>query len=130
VRNRLRKLLTNRRQARRHKAQREVSLLVGMTIGEGAEIELVTGRTRDLSQTGLSMSLPLNSRQRELVRVGSAVRILLMLPVRTVNIRAEVIHSEPLDEHDPDKGGLIGVQITQMASDDETSYKEYLDSLK
>ena len=58
MRNRLRKLLINRRQARRHEAQREVSLLVGMTIGEGAETESVTGRTRDVSEAGLSMSLP------------------------------------------------------------------------
>jgi hypothetical protein len=100
-----------------------------MTIGEGAKTELVTGRTRDVSQTGLSMSLPLNSRQHELVRVGSSVRILLMLPTKTINIRAEVIHSEPLDEHDRDKGSLVGAQITQMSSEDETSYKEYLDSL-
>lgn len=130
MRNRLRKLLTNRREARRHKAQREVSLLVGMTIGEGAQTESVTGRTRDLSEAGLSMSMPLDSRQHEIVRAGSSVRILLMLPSKTINIRAEVIHSEPLDERDPDKGALIGVRITQMASEDEAPYKEYLDSLK
>jgi hypothetical protein len=129
MRNRLRKLLSNRRQARRHKAQREVSLLVGMTIGEGSETEFATGRTRDVSEAGLSMSMPLNSRQRELVVAGSQVRILLMLPTRTVSIRAEVIHSDYLDERDPDKGCLIGVRIRQMSSDDETSYKEFLTSL-
>lgn len=128
--NRLRKLLTNRREARRLKAQREVSLLVGMTIGEGAETELATGRTRDLSEAGLSMSMPLNSRQHALLVAGSAVRILLMLPARTISIRVEVIYSEPLDKRDLDKGCLIGVRITQMSSDDEVSYMEYLESLK
>ena len=53
-----------------------------------------------------------------------------MLPARTVNIRAEVIHSESLDERDSDKGGLIGVRIIQMPSDDAVSYKEFLESLK
>jgi hypothetical protein len=130
MRNRLRKLLANRRQARRHKAQRGVSLLVGMSIGEGTETELATGRTRDVSEAGLSMSMPLDSRQLGAVSPGASVRILLMLPARTVSIRAEVVHSEPLDERDPDKGGLIGVRITQMSSDDAAFYREFLDSLR
>src|SRR5688572_26235890 len=104
VRKRLRKLLANSRRARRHKAQREVSLIVGITLGEGAKTELITGRTRDLSEAGLSMSLPVNSSQRELLIAGSTARILLVLPQKTLNIRASIIHSQPLDNHDLDKG--------------------------
>lgn len=91
---------------------------------------MITGRTRDLSEAGLSMSLPVNGSQRELLIVGSMARILLVLPTKTVNIRASIIHSQPLDDHDLDTGAIIGVQITQMSSDDATHYNEYLKSLK
>ena len=127
VRDKLSRFLTDRRQAKRLKAQREVSLVVGIAIEGGNEV--ATGRTRDLSETGLSMSLPLDHRQREQVVTGAIARILLALPEKTVSMRAEVIHIEPLDEHDPDKGSLLRVQLTHFDVDHKAIYIEYLSSL-
>jgi hypothetical protein len=76
------------------------------------------------------MSLPIDRGQRELLTEGAKVRVLLVLPMKTVNIKAEVVHSHSLDELDPDKGQLIGVHILQMSSEDEEYYSEYLALLK
>lgn len=130
LRKSLRKLLADHRRTRRRRAQRDVSLIVGITVGEGADTEVITGRTRDLSEKGLSMSLPASSNQRQLLMAGARARVLLVLPTKTVSIGAEVVHSQPLDELDPDKGQLTGVHIFQMSSEDEAHYREYLRLLK
>jgi hypothetical protein len=123
----MRRFLKNRRQARRHKAEREVSLIAGITLGKGSKAELITGRTRDISETGLSLSLPIdNERQRALTAVGEASRILLVLPTKTVHVYGKIVRSLPLDS----KGQLVGVHITKIDADDESIYKDYLLSLK
>jgi hypothetical protein len=88
--------------------------------------ELITGRTRDISETGLPLSLPVaDDRQRTLMVVSELTRILLVLPTKTVQIRGEIVRSLPLE----DKGQLIGVKITQIDADDKAVYAEYLSSL-
>jgi hypothetical protein len=76
------------------------------------------------------MSLPANRNQRELLMAGAQARVLLVLPAKTVSIGAEVVHSQLLDELDPDRGQLVGVHILQMSAEDEAYYTEYLRLLK
>lgn len=126
VRSRIRKFLANRRHARRHKAEHRVSLVAGVALGVGAAAELITGRTRDISQSGLSLSLPIAyEHQRALIAVGEIIRILLVLPGKTVQLRGNVIHSLALGESNQ----LIGVKITEMSAADKAFYAEYLYSL-
>jgi c-di-GMP-binding flagellar brake protein YcgR len=122
----LSRFLTERRQAKRRKAQREVSLVVGIAIEGG--IEAVVGRTRDLSETGLSLSLPLENPQREQIVPRATARILLVLPQKTISMHVEIRHIQPLDEY-ADQGSLLGVQITHLDVDDKALYIEYLSSL-
>lgn len=127
IRNKLSRFLPERRQAPRQVVQLEVSLVVGIAIEGGSEV--ITGRTRDLSETGLSMSLPLNYRQREQAVKGTAARVLLVLPKKTVSMYAEIKHGQLLDEHDPGRGSLLGVLITDIDVEDKAIYLEYLSSI-
>lgn len=127
IRSRIRKLLANRRQARRHKAEHKVSLIAAVALGEGANSELITGRTRDLSNTGLSLSLPItDEHQRTLIAIGETIRILLALPGKTVQLHGTVVHSQAHSESNQ----IIGVKVTEMYADDKTAYAEYLYSLR
>ena len=131
IRKRMRRYLAERRKARRHQAEHEVSLIAGVALGAGPGAGLITGRTRDISEKGLSLSLPVtDEQQRALTAVGEAVRILLVLPTSTVNIQGTITRSLPLDERDLERGQLIGVQITQMDAPDQATYQDYLSSLK
>ncbi len=130
IKTRLRRIVAERRQARRHKAARSVRLLVGVASETEVGGEPVTGRTRDLSETGISISLPaLNPDRPDFADVGSTVRVLLALPTATVGMYADVVRGEQLDEKDAGKGRLIAVRITRISAGDEARYKEYLRTL-
>jgi hypothetical protein len=123
----LSRLLNSRRKAPRHNAEHQVSLVAGVAVGEGSRAELITGRTRDISATGLSLVLPIEDElQRQRTAVGESARILLVLPTKTVHIHGKVVRSLPFDN----KGQLVGVQIVKIDTDDEAIYTEYLSSLK
>ena len=123
---RVRRFLANRRKARRYNAEHKVSLIAGVALGVGGNAELLTGRTHDISKTGLSLSLPIeDERQRALMVVDESARILLVLPTKTIHLRGEIVRTLPLD----DKGQLIGVKIIHIDADDKASYREYLSTL-
>jgi hypothetical protein len=123
---RVHRFLANRRKASRHKAEHEISLIAGVALGDAGSTRLLTGRTRDISETGLSLSLPIDDEhQRALMAVGEPTRILLVLPTKTIHIRGEIVRSLQLDGN----GQLIGVKITRMDADDKAAYAEYLSSL-
>jgi hypothetical protein len=112
---------------RRYKAEHETSLVAGVALGEGVSPELITGRTRDISAAGLSLSLPITDEsQRTLITVGKNIRILLVLPTKTVHVRGDVVRSLSLGESIQ----LIGVEITQMEADDKAVYNKHLSSLR
>jgi hypothetical protein len=122
----LSRFLTNQRKAPRHNAEHKVSLIAGVALGVGGSATLLTGRTRDISETGLSLSLPIDDEQlRALMAVGESTRILLVLPTKTIHIRGEIVRSLPLDG----KGQLIGVKIIHIDAEDKAVYAEYLTSL-
>ena len=122
--------MADRQRARRYKAARSVRLLVGVASETEEGRETVTGRTHDLSETGISISLPVGSPDRpDFADVGSTVRVLLVLPEATVGMHAEVVRSAPLDEKDAGRGWLLAVRVTGMSASDELIYKEYLRTL-
>lgn len=126
VRTRMRRFLANRRKARRLKAENEISLVAGVTLGEAESAEFITGRTRDISKTGLSLSLPVTDLQRSLAAVGKSVTILLVLPTKTIHMQGDVVRSESIGESNQ----IIGVQVTKINDSDKPSYEAYLSSLK
>lgn len=131
VRSRLKTLVANRRQARRYRTRRAVALVAGITFETVTGAELVTGRTRDVTEEGLSLSLPIDDKhQQRQLAVDTIVRVVLALPSGTINLAAKIIHSHLLSASDPGRGMLIGLQITQISPEDHQAYKKYVDSLK
>jgi hypothetical protein len=131
VRSRLKTIIANRRQARRYQTRRGVALIAAITFETGAGAELITGRTRDVTETGLSLSLPIHDKQQqELMKVNASIRVVLALPGRKINLSATIIHKHLLEVTDPNRGMLVGLQIAQIAAEDQQAYKEYVASLK
>ena len=54
------------------------------------------------------------------------MRIKLSLPLGVVEMEAEVVRSEWVDEDDPRQGYFVGVRITGMSDEDRRRYSEYL----
>lgn len=129
IKDRLRKVLKDRRRARRYRAQHAVSFIIGIALGGGDETKIITGRTHDLSETGLSLRLPwLDEQLQELAIPGASARLVLALPARTVQMQAQVMHSRPLYSGDVERGHLLGCRITGMSAEDESLYRQYLNS--
>lgn len=124
-------IVANRRQARRYRTKRAVALVAGIAFDTGTGAELVTGRTRDVTETGLSLSLPIDDKhQQRQLAVGASARVVLALPSGTINLSARIIHSHLLSASDPGRGMLVGLQITQISPEDHQAYKDYVDSLE
>src|SRR3982751_3720279 len=113
VRSRLKTIVANRRQARRYRTRQAIALVAGITLETEAGTELITGRTRDVTETGLSLSLPIADRQQQKqMAVNVSIRVVLALPSGTVNLAAKIIHSHLLSASDPGRGMLVGLHIT------------------
>ena len=134
---RLAGLFGERRIARRHKVACEVRLPVGVSmpnerINPDAEHypQPIMGRTRDVSETGLSLILPWLSLGDERIDVpGYPLRVVLCLPGGIIIVHAETVRCEPLvDEHG--RGCyLVGARIRRMSQHDERRYSKFLESL-
>jgi hypothetical protein len=121
-----RRFVSDRRRAPRYQSTLNVHL-AAVAVGRGVRTEPIPGRTRDISETGILMSLQSSSYyQRESIRVGAAFRILLALPNGTIDLTATIVRTEPLDQQDVDKGQLVAIEITSMDPKDQAAYKEYL----
>ena len=130
VRSRLKAIVAERRKARRHQTRRAVALVAGVTFETAEGTELVTGRTRDVGKAGMSLSLPVNGRQQELLTVNGNASVVLALPKRKIILSATVMHSQLLAVNDPGRGMLVGLQIAQISPEDRRAYEEYVNSLK
>ena len=90
---------------------------------------LLTGRTRDISETGLSVILPtIRVGERDLSEPGTPLRVLLLLPQQTVIMHATLVRCSPFGPR-LGQGYLLGVHITHMSERDRTDYLAYLRSL-
>jgi hypothetical protein len=133
--NRWRESVANRRRAPRRKAKRDARLLFSLSLldpesAAGAEHLIpLEGYTRDISETGLSLIVPtLRISDTYLTDVSCKLRIVLVdLPTGKIEIYAKPVRYEQLDE--PEKGHLIGVEITQLSVGDRARLLQYLSTL-
>ena len=120
---------------RRRSARRGAVCAVRLPVGVSMPNELldpeadrypqpVTGRTRDLSRTGLSLVLPASRLGDVNVSTeGAALRVVLSLPTGVVTLHATTVRSEPLS---PDGELLVGARIVRMYDADRRRYEAYL----
>ena len=114
-----------RRQAPRCEARLKVSLRFAPSTTEAEvnsnaqESPEIIGETRNLSETGLAISVPSNRiDDRYLNVVGSTLELTLYLPAGTIPIRATPKWCQWSTDEKTTRSYLIGLRITEM-SDEE-----------
>jgi hypothetical protein len=131
----LRRFVGNRRREARYKARLpfSVSLAGSKPLVEGVRRRPphLEGFTRDLSATGLALIVPsILLGEHHLTGEGRALLIRLELPAGPIELQAVPARYERLDEHETDKGYLVGARITKMSEEMRARLDEYLHSLK
>lgn len=97
-------------------------VLVDLSSADAARSMLfLTGHTRDISEQGLSLVLPVaHIEERFLSATESLLRITLQLPDGPVGIEAAPVHHRPLEEAVENQvlktGYLIGAEIKRMTN--------------
>ena len=135
---RLRGLVGDRRRAPRRGARAHARLPFTVVLLDGQEEaptnfaggKSLAGHTRDLSETGLTLLLPV-------VRIGDGyltdterhLGIRLALPGGPVSMLAASVRFEHLDMLEDGYGYLVGVRIVRMRDDERASYYAYLRTL-
>jgi hypothetical protein len=135
---RLRGLVGDRRRAPRRGARAHARLPFTVVLLDGQEEattnfaggKSLSGHTRDLSETGLTLLLPV-------VRIGDGyltdteryLGVRLALPGGPVSMLAASVRFEHLDMLEDGYGYLVGVRIVRMRDDERASYYAYLRTL-
>jgi len=134
---RLRRFVGNRRSATRHEVRLacRVSLKERKGSANGAtprRAALLEGHTRDVSETGLGLSMPaIRIGEHYLTGEGSVLLIELDLPEGAqVRMQAVAVRYERVEEDETRFGYLIGVQITQMSEEHRALLLAYLKGRK
>lgn len=128
IASRLRRLVADRRRAPRHKVR--LSVLVSLLDASGTQPANVSGHTRDVSEDGLALILPIiRVGDRYLVGDAATLRITLRLPDANVRLYGTPVRYERLDEtQQQDRGFLVGIRLEQ--SSDHTLLVDYLKTLE
>jgi hypothetical protein len=131
IASRLREFVGNRRRAPR----RAVRLAVFVSLldaAPGAPPAGVAGHTRDASESGLGVVLPVNPvGGRYLVGDGVTLRLTLKLPDTSARLYGTPVRYERLDEGQDgqtDPGFLVGIRLSEDG--DRALLTDYLKSLK
>lgn len=103
-------------------------LVVGVALADAAgRRRSLTGRVRDLSESGLSLLLPTGEVCGELAERGRLLAVVLTLPSGVVRLRAGVAHCAGRQG----RGGLlvgylVGISIAEIDDDDHARLIEYI----
>lgn len=143
IEGRLRGFFGNRRQNPRHLVQPDsgypARLLLSISLPQSqpasssssSHPSRLIGSTRNLSESGLAIivsSARLDSGY--ITEENCSILIELEIyPSGTIEMEAEVVHYQPLEE-EKFRGYLMGVRITKMSEGDRDLYLGYLDILK
>jgi hypothetical protein len=133
----VRTLFIERRGFARRAASLAVSLPVGVSIpNEKLDPEMdeypnpVMGRTRDLSETGLSLFLPsLKLGHQQISPSKFPLRLVLSLPDGIAVVQVVVVRTEETVTPENERGFVIGARIKKMSERDRKRYLALLKSL-
>src|SRR5438477_11230972 len=129
--------VSERRAARRHRAQRAARLLftaapsgVKSAADSAQPLPTLIGHTRDISETGLALVvLCMREGDSNFYGANKTMRVTLSLPTGNVEMKAAPVRYEWVEESGPGKSYVIGMQITEMSADDRQRFNEYLGKL-
>ncbi|HEX7175213.1 MAG TPA: PilZ domain-containing protein [Pyrinomonadaceae bacterium] len=134
--NHLRRFVSDRRHAPRYPAHLPATVSHVSSAGNarhhaGRPAPILSGHTRDLSATGISLVLPaIRIGDRYLMGEGRPVQITLELPTGAVQLRAVPMRYERLgDEEGGERGYLVGAHIMEMDPDDMMRFGEFVREL-
>lgn len=124
-----------RRQAPRCEARLKVSLRFvtsppgQLTTADQMEAPEIIGETRNLSETGLAISLPSNHLgDRYFNVVGSTLDLTLELPAGTVHVRATPKWCKWYSDEKTERTYLIGLRITEMEDEEWVLLVRYVNA--
>ncbi|MBC7932773.1 MAG: PilZ domain-containing protein [Rubrivivax sp.] len=124
---RLRRVVGDRREARRQSAIMRAYLTVG-AMADWPERASLNGRTLDISERGLSFFV-IEVRCEELSRlVSKGMTVVVALPTQTITSKVVVVGVRKHME-DGQRGCVLGVEITDMEEAGRELLCKYLDSL-
>ena len=135
---RLREFVGDRRRAPRRKARVYVRLPLTLALLDTkdepsaalARKRSLTGRTRDLSETGLTLLLPaVRICHTYLTDREHYLGIRLRIPDGPVSMLAVPVRFEDMGEGEPELRYLIGVRIIRIEQEERARYLTYLHSL-
>jgi len=134
---RMRALFIERRGFTRRNATFSVNLPVGVSVpNEKLDPEMeeyprpIMGRTRDLSETGLSVFLPSLDLGKEQINAANfPLRLVLSLPDGIAVVQAIAVRAEEVATPESERGFVIGARIKKMNERDRKRYTALLKSL-
>lgn len=118
-----------RRLAPRYLVPDEEPVVVGVALlGAGERRRSLTGRVRDVSESGLSLLLPTGEECEELSERGRWLAVVLTLPSGAVRLRADVAHCDARRGRGGQLlGYLVGVRIREIADEDHGRLIRYIE---
>jgi c-di-GMP-binding flagellar brake protein YcgR len=134
IASRLRQFVGERRRARRHSARLDLTVSRSISSvaanGGSQRQKSLEGHTLDISATGIAMVLPA-IRIGEYYLTGEDKRLWLKLelPEGLVEMQVAPVRYESLDEHQTERGYVIGVRIVQITPEHQAVYLHHLAKL-
>jgi len=125
----LRRLLADRRRARRARVRRGVEVLAGVTLeSEGRESVLFT-HTLDIGETGMSVLVQRLAFDRFAVGEGREIKIALALPEGRITVLATPVHVRPGEEGE-ERGYVVGLRIVEAGEEERARLRDFLRGLR
>jgi len=117
-----------RRQWPRYLVPAEAPVVAGVALmdSEGRPRTL-TGRVRDISEAGLSLSFPGDENCGELSERGRTLAVVLALPSGVITLRARVAHCATRGGPAGTVGRVVGVSIVEIHAEDHDRLVEYIE---
>lgn len=118
-----------RRRSPRYLVPDSELLVVGVALEvAGGRPRTLTGRVRDLSESGFSFLLPTGESFPELAERGRPLLVVITLPSGVIRLRAEVAHcAARRGRGGVTVGYLVGVRISEIAAEDHDRLADYIE---
>ena len=94
-------------------------------------IPVMSGKTTNLSATGLAMVVPdITLNEKSLIAKGTQLTIVLDLPTGITRLKASPIHHRRVSRFKKNSEYILGVQITEMEEDARERYLKYISRIE
>lgn len=129
----LRRLVGNRRMARRVRARLDFTLSIEdprVSRNGSRRVPPLNGHTLDVSTTGLALIVPaIRIGGHYLAGTDRRLFVRLELPDGSVDVRLVPVRYESLEEDSEERGYLIGTHIEEMNETDRVRFDQYVAGL-